>query len=111
MPQTPDEKREKARWSRILRVYGLTKDQYDALNTGTCPICLRAFNDVVKPVVDHDHASGQVRGILCVYCNNRVVGRHRDANLIRRVADYLDKPHTGFTVPKPPKRKRKKRRT
>jgi len=111
VPQTPDEKREKARWSRILRVYGLTKEQYGSLKSSVCPICLRPYSDTVKPVVDHNHQTGEVRGIICAYCNHRVVGRHTDSDLISRMADYLRGPHTGFIVPKPPKRKRKKRRT
>lgn len=101
------EAKEKARFARIKRIYGLTKEQYDELNTGSCPVCLRAFDDLVRPVVDHDHSTGHVRGLLCFYCNHRVVGRHRDADLIRRVADYLSRPSKGWIVPKKKKRKKK----
>lgn len=111
MPQTPEEKREKARWSRILKVYGLTREQYDVLDNGNCPICLRTWSESVRPCVDHDHTTGEVRGIICLYCNHRVVGRHRDANVMRRVAEYLDGPYSGLIVPKAPKKKRKKRAT
>lgn len=99
--------KEKARWARIKRTYGLTKEQYDELNTGSCPICLRPFTNLVRPVVDHDHVTGHIRGILCFYCNHRVVGRHRDGSLIRRVADYLDRSPKQFLVPVK-KKKRKK---
>lgn len=104
---TPEEKKDRARWARIFRTYGLTKEQYDELNRGICPICIRTFDDNVRPVVDHDHKTGEVRGILCFYCNHRIVGRHRDAQLIRRVADYLDGPFSGIIAP-PKKKKRKK---
>lgn len=101
--------KEKARWARIKRTYGLTKEDYDTLDLGYCPICLRNWSGTVRPAVDHDHKSLEVRGILCLYCNRYVVGRHRDAATIRRVADYLDKPFTGYTAP-PKKRKRRKKK-
>lgn len=106
---TPEEKKEKARWARIKRVYGLEKEQYDKLNTGSCPICLRDWTDLVRPCVDHDHVSGDVRGIVCLYCNHRLIGRHRDSAVLRRIADYLDRPRRGWIVPKK-KRKKNARR-
>lgn len=108
--QTPEERKEKARWSRILRVYGITKEQFEELNVGTCPICLRLFDSDVRPVIDHDHTTGEIRGVLCFYCNHRIVGRHRDGDLIRRVADYLDAPRRGWIVPKPKKKRKKKKK-
>ena len=107
---TLNDRKERARWQRILRVYGLTKEQYEELNNGVCPICLRLFDDNVRPVIDHDHVSGEVRGILCFYCNHRVVGRHRNSDALRRVCDYLDAPRRGWIVPKRKKRKKRKRK-
>lgn len=100
-------KKEKARFTRIKRVYGLSKEDYEGLKLPHCPICERTFDDNVKPVIDHDHRTGAVRGILCFYCNHRIVGRHRDAGILRRVADYLEKAPTGFVVPKKPRRKKR----
>lgn len=105
---TPEEKKDRARWQRIFRVYGITKEQYDEIDKGSCPICLRAWSDSVRPVIDHDHSTGDVRGILCFYCNHRVVGRHRDGDLIQRVANYLKAPRKGWIVPKKKPKKRKK---
>lgn len=57
-----------------LRVdYGITVEQYDAMlaeQGNACPICTRSFEDErVRPVVDHCHDTGRVRGILCNGCN------------------------------------------
>lgn len=104
-PLSTIEKKERARWARIKRVYGLTREQYDTLYTGTCPICLRDFTDTVRPVIDHNHKTGSVRGIICLYCNHRIIGRHHDAALMYRVANYLAN-DTEFVIP--PKKKRKK---
>lgn len=111
MSQSLQEKKDRARWTRIKRVYGLSKEQYDELNTGSCPICLRSFGSGVTPVIDHDHVSGDVRGVLCQYCNHRIVGRHRDPDLLRRVADYLSTPTRGWIVPPKKRKKRKKNGT
>lgn len=102
---TPEEKKEKTRWTRILRVYGVTKEQYDGLDLGHCPICLRTWSDAVKPVVDHDHVDRLVRGLVCRYCNHRRIGHHRDAELVDRIAKYLRGP---FHLEMPAKKKRKK---
>lgn len=101
--------KEKARWARIKRVYGLSKEQYDKLDTGVCVVCLRPWSSSVRPCIDHDHATGEVRGLLCFYCNHRVVGRHRDPDLIYRVYDYLSQPRRGWIVPPKKKKKRKPR--
>lgn len=106
--QTPEQKRQKARWSRIFKIYGLTKEQYDDLDTGSCPACLRTWNDTVRPAIDHDHVSGEIRGLLCGYCNHYRVGRHRDPALLFRIAEYLTPPFTGFIIPTKPKKKKKK---
>src|SRR5690606_16127686 len=108
MAMTKEEKRERARWSRIFRVYGITPEQYRALDDGRCPVCERPWSDTVRPCIDHDHVTGEVRGLLCVFCNRYVVGRHRDASILRRASDYLDRPRRGWIVP-PKTRKRKKK--
>lgn len=102
-----DEKKSKLRWARIKRVYGLTKEQYDELDLGHCPICLRTWSITVCPVVDHDHSENRVRGIVCRYCNHRRIGHHRDSELVFRIANYLKGP---FYLEMPPKKKRKKRK-
>lgn len=100
--------KEKNKFKRIERVYGLSREQYDEIDLGHCPICTRDWSDIVRPVVDHDHVSGIVRGLLCIFCNRYRVGRLRDHDLVRRIADYLQGPHKGWVTPPKPKRKKKK---
>lgn len=108
MVQSKQEIKEKARWTRIKRVYGLTKEQYDALDEGYCPICIRPWGGTVRPCIDHDHVSGEVRGLLCIWCNRRVVGRFRDPMVAYRVFEYLKADRRGWVIP--PKKKRKKKK-
>jgi len=48
--------------------YGLTEEQYAeilARQGGRCAMC----EEIQKLVIDHDHISGKVRGLLCISCN------------------------------------------
>jgi hypothetical protein len=99
-----------ARAAHLKRTYGITQGQYDELfesQNGCCAICQKHQDEFnVRLAVDHDHISGIIRGLLCRYCNHRVVGRHRDATLLRKVADYVER-DTGWIVP--PKKKKARR--
>lgn len=101
---------DKARASNLKRLYGITLEQYDELRERQrelCAVCLKHESEFnVRLCVDHDHKTGEIRGLLCRYCNHRLVGRHRDSDLLRRIADYLEV-GTGWFVP--PKKKKRKR--
>lgn len=58
------------RSNALRRNYGLTLADYDEMverQGGMCACCKRGLG--VKPVVDHCHESGKVRGIVCYGCN------------------------------------------
>jgi len=88
--------REQAHARHIAAAYGgLTADEYQTIldyQAGVCDICLRATGRTRRLAVDHDHQTGQVRGLLCKPCN-RMLGHLRDdAEAARRIADYLTNP-------------------
>lgn len=104
---------DRKRASHLRNKYGLSLEQYSELLTRQnecCAVCERHHSEfTTRLAVDHNHITGEIRGLLCNYCNRRIVGRHRDSGILRRVADYLDK-GTGWFVPKkrrPVKRKKK----
>lgn len=57
----------------IKRAYGLTWEQAKALydaQGGKCALCLQDISwEGRERAIDHDHATGKVRGILCRGCN------------------------------------------
>ena len=107
--------RERARWYNIKYKFGIHQAEYEELlerQEFRCFICQRHKDEFTKELaVDHDHHTGEVRGLLCQHCNQQVLGRHRDPVLFERAALYLRLPPTGWFVPKrkPRKKKRKKK--
>lgn len=52
------------------RMYGLTQEEFDGLlayQEGRCVGCDQPFTGPI--CIDHDHETGDVRGLLCVGCN------------------------------------------
>lgn len=91
------ERRALAAWDRSIRArYGIGGAEYLAIlevQGGRCFICQRATGATKRLAVDHDHATGEVRGILCGPCNRGVVGHLRDdVDAARRVVEYLVSP-------------------
>lgn len=71
---------ERAREARYLRTYGLLPGEYQRiyeLQGGRCAICPRSKGLRKRLAVDHDHATGLIRGLLCTVCN-RFLGHIRD---------------------------------
>lgn len=93
--------------------YGITVEQYAELldkQGGGCAVCGKTPGEEGRNLaVDHDHKTGEIRGILCTYCNHRLVGKWRDGSLLRRIADYIEQ-GTGWFVPEKFRTGRRKRR-
>jgi hypothetical protein len=97
-------------------MYGITLDQYNKIlkdQDYRCAVCKKHESNEKRSLhVDHDHNTGEIRGLLCNYCNSRFIGRHRDPERYRQAAEYLAQ-GTGLYVPedkKKPKRRRKKKK-
>lgn len=75
---------------RLAR-YQLSVEIFQALwiaQSGLCAICQRNLAEE-KYHIDHDHCTGQVRGLLCVACNTGL-GLFQDSpDRIERAASYL----------------------
>ncbi len=84
----PDKRRE----SDFKRQYGITLHDYDAilrLQNGGCAICEQVAAPSKRLVVDHDHVTGKVRGLLCDKHNRALGFFGDDAEMLTRAAMYL----------------------
>lgn len=76
-----------------LATYNLTEAgllAMEAAQQNICPICKRFVSDDERGMcVDHDHATGRVRGLLCIQCNSGL-GMFKDSpRTLVRAARYL----------------------
>lgn len=78
--------------SRRHEAYGLTKAELGVLlaQHARCAICQAVDWGVKGPQVDHDHATGRVRGVLCNNCNNGLGRFKDDPGLLRAAIVYLE---------------------
>jgi hypothetical protein len=82
----------------LLRRYGIGIDEYQTLLANqnfACSICTVEISDTLEykrklpVVVDHNHETGEVRGILCSMCN-LVLGHARESTeILYRAIVYL----------------------
>jgi hypothetical protein len=87
----------KCRERRVKSLYGIDgKGLQDLMNEqkGCCAIC---GESLVTPQttrnysVDHDHATGKVRGLLCGNCNAAVGLVNEDISICKSLIEYLRK--------------------
>ncbi|RLD97123.1 MAG: endonuclease VII [Aquificota bacterium] len=89
------EKQRKTREYNLRRRYGIGIEDYDKMlkkQGGKCAICGIRPKPGKHLDVDHNHKTGRVRGILCRYCNSKLLKHLRD-NKVRAagLVKYLTK--------------------
>lgn len=78
--------------------YGVTAEWFAnqmEIQGGVCAICLKPETSLSKlgnplPLsVDHDHATGKVRGLLCAHCNRGIGALNDDPQILIQAIKYL----------------------
>jgi Recombination endonuclease VII len=83
---------EKLREIHLRNKFGLTPDEYDRMlvaQGGVCALCDALPTPGISLHVDHDHGTGEIRGLLCVRCNNALGLFREDPDLLKRAARYV----------------------
>lgn len=76
----------------LVNKYGITIDDYEKkllLQKGVCGICFMRRSERHSLAVDHDHKTGEVRGILCENCNRGIGMFMHDLTLLENAITYL----------------------
>lgn len=74
----------------MLSMNSAAYDELCRLQGGVCAICGRAPKAGKHLHVDHDHETGEVRGLLCFSCNVGIGNFGNDVERLQRAIDYLE---------------------
>ena len=61
-----------------------------ALQTKSCECCKCSLPDMSKRCLDHDHETGELRGVLCNNCNRAEGLLNADPEIVRNLLAYLE---------------------
>lgn len=78
----------------LKKRYGITPQQYQAIRNVQGSACYICGARPERLVVDHDHETRVVRGLLCRHCNFLLGNSKESPDILRRAADYLELRHT-----------------
>lgn len=80
--------------SRIMKcLYGIELSEYKEMLTsqnGGCAICNAPEPEKRRLNIDHDHITGEVRGLLCWRCNVTLGKVDDNPELLHKMANYLE---------------------
>jgi len=93
-----DSHKESIRSTKLKQYYGITLAEYTIIlgkQGGTCALCPMTQEQHISKygmslVIDHDHRTGRIRGILCTN-HNVGIGRFNDSpGALREAARYIE---------------------
>jgi hypothetical protein len=81
MPETKEQ--------RLLRKYGMHIDHYQYMIDKQQNLCAICKKEMKPPHIDHDHATGKIRSLLCLNCNTGLGMLKDDIKLLAGAIVYL----------------------
>ena len=81
--------RQRSFLAHVRRSYVVTQKEYETKvldQAGRCGLC----GGTAELNVDHNHATGKVRGLLCSPCNKGLGAFYDNPTVLRAAADYLE---------------------
>ena len=80
------------RHKTLMRKFDLTLAQYDEMleaQNGVCKICSHPNPHGHRLAVDHNHLTGEIRGLLCAECNTAIARVEAVPGWCQRAETYL----------------------
>jgi len=78
----------------LSQKFGISLEQYDEMlrrQNHCCAICHRHQDEIKRKfAVDHDHATGRIRSLLCNFCNTSLGGFDDSIEKLERAISYLE---------------------
>lgn len=96
--KNPEKVRENSRKANLAK-FGLSTEEYNDMllsQNGLCAICDKVetfkFKGEIKNLcIDHNHETGEVRGLLCHKCNLGIGHLEDDKEILQKAIEYLEK--------------------
>lgn len=92
--KNPEKKAQTNRKSQLTK-YGITPEYFDALfqeQEGKCAGCIVHQSELNQRIsVDHCHATGLVRGLLCQKCNTILGLANDNVTVLENLINFLNK--------------------
>jgi coenzyme F420-reducing hydrogenase gamma subunit len=82
--------RERRRTYHLRNRYGITESDVDELKVRQKYMCMICKKTVARLDVDHCHATGRVRALLCRGCNAAIGYAGENSARLRAMADYVE---------------------
>jgi len=82
-----------ARAYRLRHEYDLSPDDFFemvSIQSGGCAICNKKLTPRSGTHIDHCHATGKIRGLLCQLCNIGIGQSLDNPEIFRKAINYLD---------------------
>ena len=82
--------RDRNKFYEAKRSYGIAPDEYVFLTEradGVCEVCGGSY----KLSIDHCHSTGDIRGLLCHYCNMGLGAFKDNESLLHKAVAYLQR--------------------
>jgi len=88
--------KEKLKEKHLKKTYNLSLNELELLKQKQnycCAICGTHENNCSRKTlfVDHNHTTGEIRGLLCSQCNSALGLMYDDISLLKNAINYLDK--------------------
>lgn len=91
-PKPVVDKKLQARIKRLKKWFNITLEEYErilAFQGGVCAICKQPSKSGKALAVDHDHKTGEVRGLLCPMCNRAIAAFRDNIDRLENAVTYF----------------------